>query len=729
MRMVGRIFADDMRRITGNIVSVIIVIGLVVIPGLFTWFNVAASWDPFSNTGNLKFAVANTDEGYRSDLIPVRITMGDQVVDDLRANSQLDWTFTSKADAIEGTKSGKYYAAVIIPRNFSRHMLTFFTDDAENARLDYYTNEKLNALAPKVTGQGADQIAAEINETLAKTLASTALSVASDLSTQLSKPQARTWLTSFASKVSDVAGQLTDTSSDVASYAGLVSESMSLISSSRKLLAQTTSDADAAKQDISSTVSGATDVASAVKASVTALSTALDGSATSISSVKSAVDDTYSKAADTASASSTSLRSQASLVDDQISDYTSIRDAVKALANQTASGSSAATALNRAADRLTTVITRLTEVRDALTSAATNIDSTASDVSSTRKQVSSLASQAATAISSARTSLSGSLSTQVADIADGIERATSTLSDGTGELDAALGTLDDDAGTVATDITKVHTVLTSTAKLLSDTATSISDFATRLDKALDSGDMATVRKIIGNDPETLAATLAAPVTLTRTALYPVANFGSAMTPLYTFLPLWVGSLLMAVTLKTTISRKRRAELGDPRPWQMFLGHFGVFGVIALLQSTFDCGGSLLFLRVQAVHPLLFMLAGWVSSLVYSFFIYTLVASFDNVGKAIGVIFLVVQISGSGAAYPLSVLPDFIGAISPYLPVTHSVTALRAAIAGIYANDYWIALGKLLLFIPPMLLLGLLLRRPLARINRAYAKAADSTRLL
>ncbi|WP_314688741.1 YhgE/Pip domain-containing protein [uncultured Bifidobacterium sp.] len=729
MRTIARIFADDMRRITGTIVSVIIVIGLVVIPGLFTWFNVAASWDPFSNTGNLKFAVANTDEGYKSDLIPVRITMGDQVVDDLRANSQLDWTFTSKADAIEGTKSGKYYAAVIIPRNFSRHMMTFLSDDATNAQLTYYTNEKLNALAPKVTGQGADEIAAQINETLAKTLASTALSVASDLSTQLSKPQAKQWLTSFASNVSDVAGQLTDASSNVASYASVVSGSMSLISSSRALLAQTTSDAATAKKDISSTVSGVTDVASAVKASVSALSTALDGSATSISSVASAVDDTYSKASSTASASSASLRSQASLVNDQISDYTSIRDDVKALADQTASGSAAATTLNRAATRLTTVITRLTAVRDALTSAATNIDSTASDVSTTHTQVSSLASQASTAISAARKSLTGSLPAQVSDIADGIDRATSTLSSGTGQLDAALDTLDDDAGTAATDITKVHTVLTSTATLLSRTATTISDFVTRLDKALDGNDMATVRKILGNDPETLAATLAAPVTLTRTALYPVANFGSSMTPLYTFLPLWVGALLMAVTLKTTISRRRRVALGDPKPWQMFLGHFGVFAVIALLQSTFDCGGSLLFLRVQAVHPLLFMLTGWVSSLVYAFFIYTLVASFDNVGKAIGVIFLVVQISGSGAAYPLSVLPDFISVISPYLPVTHSVTALRAAIAGIYANDYWIALGRLLLFIPPMLLLGLLLRRPLARVNRAYVRAAEGTRLL
>ena len=80
MKTIWKLFVGDIRRITSNVVSIIIVIGLVVIPGIFTWFNVAASWDPFANTGNLKFAVANEDDGYRSDLIPVKINIGDQVV-------------------------------------------------------------------------------------------------------------------------------------------------------------------------------------------------------------------------------------------------------------------------------------------------------------------------------------------------------------------------------------------------------------------------------------------------------------------------------------------------------------------------------------------------------------------------------------------------------------------------------------------------------------------------
>ena len=442
MSILAKIFADDVRHLTSNIVSIIITIGLIVIPGLFTWFNVAACWDPFANTKNLQFAIANDDEGYKGDLLPMRINIGEQVVDTLRANSQLDWTFTkSSAEAIDGTKSGKYYAAVVIPKNFSKNMMTFFTDDAHHATLDYYNNEKLNALAPKVTGQGADTIAATINQTFSKTLTDTALNLASSMLDMLDKPEYQQRLKSF------------------------------------------------------------------------------------------------------------------------------------------------------------------------------------------------------------------------------------------------------------------------------------------------NGNMGTIKKLLSGNTATLSTALSTPVELKRVALFPVDTFGAALTPFSTFLPLWVGALLLVVTLKIGISRKRQRELGNPKPWQIFLGHYGVFAAIALLQSTFSCAGTLLFLRVQVVHPWLFMLVGWFSSIVYSFFTYTLVSTFSNVGKAIGVLFLVMQISGSNAAYPLSILPHFIGAISPWLPVSYSVTAMRGAIAGIYENDYWIAMGKLALFLVPLLFIGLVLRHALLGFNHWYEARVERTKLL
>ena len=130
MKAVWRIFRADLHRAHRSIISMVVVLGLVVLPSIFAWFNIAASWDPFANTKNLRIAIANSDEGYKSDLVPLKINIGDQVVAALRANEDFDWVVDSEAQAVEKTRSGEYYAAVVIPQDFSREMMTFFSSNA-----------------------------------------------------------------------------------------------------------------------------------------------------------------------------------------------------------------------------------------------------------------------------------------------------------------------------------------------------------------------------------------------------------------------------------------------------------------------------------------------------------------------------------------------------------------------------------------------------------------------
>ena len=124
MTMILKLFRDDVKRITSNVVSLIIVVGLVVLPSIFSWYNVLACWDVFDNTDNLKVAVANNDEGYQSDLVPLKINMGEQVLSSLLDDKEMNWVFTDEQDAVDGAKSGKYYAAVVIPPTFSKDMMT-----------------------------------------------------------------------------------------------------------------------------------------------------------------------------------------------------------------------------------------------------------------------------------------------------------------------------------------------------------------------------------------------------------------------------------------------------------------------------------------------------------------------------------------------------------------------------------------------------------------------------
>ncbi|OZG62869.1 phage infection protein [Bifidobacterium lemurum] len=719
MKAMWKLFVGDVRRITSNVVSIIIVIGLVAIPSLFAWFNIAASWDPFDNVKNMKFAVANTDEGYQSDLIPVKISVGDQVVNALRANSQLDWTFTTESEAIEGTKSGEYYAAIIIPETFSADMMTFFSDDADHAQLTYLRNEKKSALSANITGQGADEVANEINTIFAQTMTSTALDIISALADQLDDPEAQTMLTRFTTNIADFSTQLTGAADTLDTIGTLVDSADDLLSSSSTLLEQTAQAATDTRGQLADAKQGITSVGDALSGSVSTVQSSLETSADSLDSVSDSVDTLFDDAAANAASAAQALRTQSDAIAAQAQAYRSI---LTALQNAGYGDSTVAQSIERA-------IEQLNSLSATLASAATQVESSASDTAAQREQIQQLITQATDSIGTAKQDFTNSIAPQISQLADTVSSASSLLGEDAAQLTQTLDQLDGTAASASDQLASVREILDSTTSQLREAGGKLADFNTDLSQALASGDTSQIREVLGDDTETLAASLAAPVTLTRKAVYPVENFGSSMTPYYTFIPLWTASILILLSVKTTVSRRRREELGDPSSNQMFLGRFGVFAAISLLQSTVSCAGSLLFLRVQAVHPLLFMLSGWVGGLLFAFIMYTLVVSFGNIGKAIGMLLLVFQVSGSAGSYPIQVLPDFMQAISPFLPITHAIRAMRAAIAGIYQNDFWIEIGILLAFSLPFLLLGLVLRKPLTGLNRWISEQLERTKLI
>ena len=202
-----------------------------------------------------------------------------------------------------------------------------------------------------------------------------------------------------------------------------------------------------------------------------------------------------------------------------------------------------------------------------------------------------------------------------------------------------------------------------------------------------------------------------------------------MSPYYTSLSMWVASLFMVVLMSVHVSQKRREKLDNPTPNQLYLGRYGVFGLLALLQATTVALGNVFFLGVQCEHLLLYLLTCWVSAFVFSLTIYTLVVSFGNVGKAISVIGLVLQLAGSGGIFPVEMSGAFFEAIYPWLPFAHSMPAMQACIAGLYGNQFWIDIIQLLLFAIPALLLGLVLRKPMIRFNQFFIAKVEETKLI
>lgn len=188
-------------------------------------------------------------------------------------------------------------------------------------------------------------------------------------------------------------------------------------------------------------------------------------------------------------------------------------------------------------------------------------------------------------------------------------------------------------------------------------------------------------------------------------------------------------VVLAAMLKVNVSGKALTGVFNPKPHETYIGRSLLFIAIGLLQSSLICLGDLFYLNIQCQHPVYFLFAGWFTSIVYVSIIYALTVSFGDIGKAVCVVLLVMQVAGSGGTFPIEVAPDFFQKVYPLLPFTHSMNAMRECIAGFYSTVYWKELGTLALFLIPALLLGLLLRKPVIRLNDAFTEKLESTKLI
>ena len=715
----------DLRRVFSNVVTGLIVLGLVMMPSIFSWYNVVAAWDVFGNTGNLKVAVANTDDGYKSDLVPLEMNVGEQVVSALRANDQLDWVFTSEEDAIDGARSGKYYAAVVIPSSFSKDMMTFYDDDVEHAEIVYYTNEKKNAVSPKVTDQGADQVSYQVNMVFAETLSKTALAIAESLMQYADSSDVNGAIGKLANHVGTMGTQMSQTASVLDTYATLMGSSQSLVDSSSNLLGQARSSVD----DVSATAGqgkeSVSSIADAMEQSSAALSEALQKSSESYGAVSDAIDQAYSSAGQFAGDSSAALRDKAATVDYQASKMREIHDALTALVLP----GGYQPVLADVIDKLNTAIDLQTQLADSLRKAADGIDSGNADAQAQHDEAQRLAAEAKASVSGLTTSYNEDIKPKMDELESQVSSLVASLSGSADTLKAAGDDLSGTADSVSEKLGDAQGKLKAAADGLRTSSQKMADLSTAISGALSSGDVEQLRQVLGSDPGSFAAAIASPVQLDRHALFAADNFGSQMAPLYTTLAVWVGALLLSVVLKVIVSPRAQAELDNPKPRQLYLGRFGVFSVISLMQTTVLALGNMLFVGVQVEHPLLYLACFWIGGLVFSFMIYTLVVSFANLGKAISVLLLILQVTAGGGSFPLPILPEFFQMLSPFVPATHMINAMRAAMMGVYQGDFWIEIGKLLLFLVPTLLLGLVLRKPTDGFLRWYVRKAEESKLV
>ena len=712
MKNIIKIFRDDLKDISSNTALIIIIIGLAILPSLYAWFNIKASWDPYGNTSNISVAVVNNDKG--STLFDKDLNMGDRLVHQLKDNTSLGWKFVDGKEAKKGVETGKYYASIEITEDFSKNIISVLSKDIHKAEIVYTVNEKINAIAPKITDKGASTIQLQINKTVVKTASEAVFEILNELGISLEEnlpmltkiEHSLVEVQGKFSKIDSILNTASDASSQIAEIVKLLQTDMPTIESTLKNSINLSGDV---KEFLQGTKTSMNDIAPTIKNDIKIINDVSSSVASGVDDLITAIQEGYENApelvdglynkVDNLSSMSATLSEFLTKLD-KITPGTSLQGTIDSI--------------NGINSNLNSAKVILAKVKEQLNSGQTpsldNLNSILTVLNDVNNITNKLFNSYDTQIVSPLNDIFDKGMSVSGDIITLLEKAEDKLPKINNILDTALNFSGDTDEAIAYIKEKVPEAESVLNKLVSALSTVNS-----------SKEMDDLIAFLKNDIIQQANFLEEPVELVSNSLYPMANYGAAMTPFYTVLSLWVGVLLLTSLLTTEVH-------GEYKPYQVYFGRGLTFLTIALLQSLIVSAGDIYFLGVTVTNPAVFILLSLFISLVFTFIVYSLVSVFGNIGKAIAVILLVIQVAGSGGTFPIQVTPKFFQNINPFLPFTYGISALREAVAGIYEPNLAKDIIVLLIFLMLAIVLNVMLKGPINKILSKFTKKMEESRL-
>lgn len=706
-----QIFKRDILRLLKNPVALVITIGVCVIPSLYAWYNIVANWDPYGNTANIKVAVANNDQGTSNEYVG-ELNAGDETVSKLKENDQLGWVFTDADAAVEGVKSGEYYAAIIIPDDFSTNLTSMLTGTFTQPQLEYYCNEKKNAIAPKVTDTGAQTVEEQINETFVATVSETLVekiqNAAGDLDAQGAETQG-----GILENVQRSNQALQDVRDALAGM-------QKTIATSKEAGAKADETLSALSGQIPSLVN-ALDKGDALLASArtssrnfaSSLNTTLSHGLTQMGKASSNANVAVGKLSGAISAAGGKVDGALADVQMVINDVNGIIIDIREI-----TGIDSGLILSALEEQLA----ELQTLKDALQDQSTDIQNSAGAIAGAVSSLDSATQQGISAMEGVQQDMA---STVLPQLSQGMDSFSEVSGDLTGVVTSLEPTIAQARGVLAqltTTLDQASSTMSqadsSLEKLQGTLSTAANDVAAlRASESLDKLD-----EILGASSADLADFMSSPVTLTTKAVYPVSNYGSGVAPFYTNLALWVGGCVLIAIIKLEVDGE---GIGAFTATEGYFGRWLLLVVLGFVQAFIVCCGDLV-LGMQCLRPELFVLAGIFTSFVYVNIIYALASAFKHIGKALVVILVIVQIPGSSGMYPIEMMPDFFQRLHPLLPFTYGISAMRETIGGMYGMDYAINLGVLAVFLAVALFIGVKLRTLMLNLNLLFDKELERT---
>ena len=702
-KQIFAIFKSDVKGISKNFFALTIAIGLCLIPPLYAWFNIYSNWDPYANTGAVKIAVFSEDKGYTLDDGSTE-NMGDSVIENLKENKKLGWTFTDSSDeAIKGVESGDFYAAIIIGDNFSSSMLDFIENDMERPSVTYYENAKKNAVASKITQTGMSSLQEEINSQFIATAVTSILETSSlkSVLTEKAIPDALSKLQSLQSNLNSYHNTISAFIESDKRLTDSINTTNSLIASLQEKYSS-----DVLNESRQSAKTSIADYIAKFTEALNGLVALNNQTIGKVNNVNNLID--RYQAGDPDVSKEDILDALNDLIN--VSNASSTQaDALKDELNSLLNGSEYADlGLSGQAldDAQKTISDSLANAKDYLVNspdtdaALVYLEALLDVVSSNLNEINNVYNENfATAVSNVDTLIT----TSVDYVYDSLITASSDLS----YVSSALTTTSNSLG-------NINSVMTSMDELVTDVSAKVGNYIDALNSFMIGAGYEALSNLLGSNPSEFGDFFSSPVNIKTVSVYDELNYGSAVAPFYTTLAIWVGGLILTAILKTSPEDKK--EFADAPLFVQYFGRYALFFVMGQAQAIITVIGNLLVFKTMCAHPGMLIFTASLTSLTFSLLIYTLTLAFGDVGKALAVVIVVIQIAGSSGTFPIELLPNFFQQVYIYFPFPYAINAMRECISGFYGADYLIYILKLLIFVGISLFLGLVIRKPFMNLK-------------
>lgn len=740
---VFQIYTKDIRNIVTNWVVAVIIGGLIFLPSLYAWLNIYASMDPYAHTANMKIAIVNEDKGttVRDDAINV----GKEVIENLRTNHSFTWELETEKQALAQLKNGEYFAAIVIPHDFSEKLTSILTDQPTKAHIDYYVNEKKNPIAPKITSKGASVLTQQVSNEFVSTVNGTLFSIFNTIGVEMERdipdfrkfenyvftieqhlPDINSFLTQASTQGQDANQLLNQALTQIPQVEQLTTDGLTTIQKGLHLV----NEADVLFNELSPVIKQDVATVQTIAQHFSDIINKLnniDLDPSSFAQTKEALQQQLTTAKDNITNSIQTLEALQKLIQADALTRQQLEKSLTTIINSLQENN---------AEENQSLIEQLTTIREALQHQPSFIDSTTNALSALQQlhalhddvlnklaqvkpidkevvkqdivAIQNMAQNATTNLQKFLSYYNDSLEPQIrstlASAKQTLTNASAMLTDVKQFIPQATAKLSQAKNTLGTANNAIQKIQTEFPTLSSK----IKELATKLRTLEEEADIAEIVQLLKNDVNAERNFFEEPIKLQEHRLFPIVNYGTAMTPFYTVLSIWVGCLLLISLLSVNLHGNSSYSIRD-----IYFGRLLTFGTFSFIQTLIITIGDTFLVDGSIQAPVYFILFGLFISLVFITVVYTLVSVFGNVGKALAIVMLVLQIAGSGGTYPVELLPRFFQIINPFLPFTYAIELMREAVGGIIWSTVWVDLLFLAGFWFIFILFGFFLKKLLS----------------